>query len=132
MVDDWGGSMGKWGGVFQREKWDHKGYASQTPKFIEKVKDGIVEWGYAGQRSSDATDNISVADLRWLLRYVGRISDGQIRAGLQASGATPEEVRYFVPSIRNRIDQMRSAARPVGKPKNRAGAAWVSIPSPGR
>jgi hypothetical protein len=111
LVTDWGGSMGKWGGVFKREKWDSKGYASQTPEFIRKVKDGIVEWGYHGQRTSDGSHNISVADLRWVLRYVGRIGDAQIRAGLVASGATPAEVASFAPAIRARINQMRSAVR---------------------
>ena len=113
MVTDWGGSMGKWGGVFGREKWDAEGYASQTPDFIDEVEDGIVEWGYKGQRTSDGKDNISVADVRWLLQYVGRISDSQIRAGLQASGATAAEIRLFAPAIRTRINQMRSAARHV-------------------
>ncbi len=113
LVTDWGGSMGKWGGVFGREKWDSKGYASQTPEFIKKVKDGIVEWGYSGQRTSDGTQNISVTDLRWVLRYVGRIGDAQIRAGLLASGATPAEANSFAPAIRARINQMRSATRPT-------------------
>jgi hypothetical protein len=116
-VLDWGGSMGTWGGVLRREKWDSEGYASQTPKFIEKVKGGFVEWGYKGQRTSDAAENISVADLRWVLRYVGRITDGQIRAGLRASGATPQQVSTFTAAIRARVNQMRSAARSTGRAK---------------
>jgi hypothetical protein len=115
LVTDWGGSMGKWGGFFRREKWDSDGYASQTPDFIQKVRGGIVEWGYKGQRTSDETKNISVTDLRWVMQYVGRIGDAQIRAGLQASGATPAEVSSFASAIRARINQMRSAARPSAR-----------------
>ena len=75
----------------------------------------IVEWGYKGQRTSDETKNISVTDLRWVMQYVGRIGDAQIRAGLQASGATPAEVSSFASAIRARINQMRSAARPSAR-----------------
>ena len=109
-VTDWGGSMGKWGGVVGREKWDCEGYVSQTPDFIKGVKNDMVEWGYKGARTTDATQGISVADVRWSLQYLGRIRDAQIRAGLQASGATPAEVNCFAPAIRNRINQLRSVA----------------------
>ncbi|MEP7364939.1 MAG: hypothetical protein ABI972_16935 [Acidobacteriota bacterium] len=117
FVADWGGSMGKWGNVIGREKWDSAGYAAQTPEFIEEVKDGIVKWGYHGQRTSDATQDIHVSDLRWILKYVGRITDAQLRAGLRASGATPAEVNTFTGAMRARINQMRSAARPQPLPK---------------
>jgi hypothetical protein len=116
LVTDWGGSMGKWGTVMGRAKWDSEGYASQTPHFIQKVEGGVVKWGYHGQRTSDAVDDISVADLRWLMRYVGRITDTQIRAGLRASGATAAELKSFAPAIRARIEQMRSAARSQPRP----------------
>jgi hypothetical protein len=110
LVTDWGGSMGKWGGVFGREKWDCEGYVAQTPKFIQGVRDGMVRWGYRGQHTSDATEDISVADVAWSLQYIGRITDPQIREGLQASGATPEEENCFAPAIRARIEQIRSVA----------------------
>lgn len=107
MVTDWGGSMGKWGGVAGREKWDAKGYEKQTPDFIKGVEHGFVEFGYSGQHTGSFKEGISVKDVKWLLRYVGRITDQQIRDGLKASGATREEVDSFTRSIRNRIDQMR-------------------------
>lgn len=37
LVTDWGGSMGKWGGFISREKWDCKGFSSQTKDFIKGV-----------------------------------------------------------------------------------------------
>jgi hypothetical protein len=106
VVTDWGGSMGKWGGFLTREKWDVGGYEEQTPDFIEGVEDGFVEWGYSGQHTGSFNEDISVMDVKWLLRYIGRISDRQIRDGLRASGATPDEVERFTRAIRNRIDQM--------------------------
>jgi hypothetical protein len=106
MVTDWGGSMGKWGGVMSREKWDAKGYEKQTQDFIKGVERGFVEFGYSGQHSGDFKQGIRVSDVKWLNGYIGRITDQQLRDGLRASGATPEEVEILTRSIRIRINQL--------------------------
>jgi hypothetical protein len=106
LISDWGGSMGKWGNFFCREKWDPKGFHKQTRNFIKGVDGNFVEFGFSGQHTSDFKNDIRVSDLKWLLQYVGRITDRQLRAGLQASGASPVEVEYFAPSMRDRINQM--------------------------
>ncbi|MBI3652773.1 MAG: hypothetical protein HY231_17255 [Acidobacteria bacterium] len=108
LVTDWGGSMGKWGSYFSREKWDCHGFAEQTRKFIKGVKHGNVEFGYSGQRTEDIRDGIKVSDLRWLMNYVGRITDQQIQAGLRASGATAEEVACFTKALRERLQMMKN------------------------
>ena len=110
VVTDWGGSMGKWGNYFTREKWDCEGFTDQNRKFIEKVKDGQVEFGYSGQHTDDIRKGITPRDVSWLLGYIGRISDAQLRAGLRASGATAEEVRCFTSALRDRINQLKRAA----------------------
>jgi hypothetical protein len=107
MVTDWGGSMGKWGGVAGREKWDARGYEKQTSDFIKGVKGGFVEFGYSGQHTGSFKEGIRVDDVKWVLGYIGRITDQQIKDGLQASGATPDEVDRFTRAIRDRIEQMR-------------------------
>lgn len=107
MVTDWGGSMGKWGGFISREKWDCKGFRSQNKDFIKGVKGDIVEFGFSGQHTDSFKNDIRVSDLKWLLQYVGRISDEQFRAGLRVSGATQDEVECFTRSMRERIDQMK-------------------------
>jgi hypothetical protein len=106
-VTDWGASMGKWGGVMGREKWDCEGFTSQTTHFITGVQDGLVQWGYHGQHTNDFVGGIRVADVKWLLHYVGRITEHQMRAGLAASGATPEEVACFTAALQARIQQMK-------------------------
>lgn len=111
MVADWGGAMGKWGGFITREKWDCKGFQSQTRDFIKGIKGDLVEFGYSGQHTSDFKNDIAKSDLKWLLQYVGRITDDQLRAGLQASGATAEEVECFTQSLRDRINQMKAASQ---------------------
>ena len=107
LVTDWGGSMGKWGRIFTREKWDCDGFTEQTQDFIKGVKDGKVEWGYTGKHTSGAKDDITLGDVKWLLGYLGRLTDHQIIMGLQASGATKSETQCFAKAIRNRIDQMK-------------------------
>jgi hypothetical protein len=110
FIADWGGAMGKWGKVISRDKWDAKGFAEQTPDFVKGSHAGIVDWGYVGQRTEDQVHDIRVSDVAWLLRYLGRITDDQLRAGLAASGATPEEVDSFTASLRNRIQQLQRIA----------------------
>jgi hypothetical protein len=110
VFSDWGGSMGKWGGVFGREKWDAKGFASQTSKFVKGVNGDVVEFSYSGQRTKDVAEGIRIADVRWSLNYIGKITDQQLRDGLEAAGATPEEVEVFTTSIRDRINQLKRAA----------------------
>lgn len=107
LVTDWGGSMGKWGGYLNREKWDCRGYTQQTPKFVIGIRGDYFVWGYTGQHTKDFTDGITISDVRWLLRTLGRITDSQLRDGLQASGATPEEVDCFARAVRDRINQLK-------------------------
>ncbi len=107
LIIDWGASMGRWGSPFERTKWDAEGFEAQTPSFVTGVTDGVVSWGYVGQRTDDAREGIKVSDVRWLYGYVGRITDRQLVEGLAASGATPEEAEQFTRALRARLEQLR-------------------------
>jgi len=111
LITDWGGSMGKWGGVISREKWDCRGFRGQTKDFIKGAKGDQIEFGYSGQHSTTFKNGIRASDVKWVMQYLGRVSDEQLRAGLQASGATSEEVECFTQSLRDRINQMKNVAR---------------------
>lgn len=118
LIVDWGGSMGRWGGtVVTRGRWDHAGFAAQTPQFVTGVANGLVQFGYTGQRTGDARANIRVEDVAWLCRYLGRMTDDQLRTALTASGATAEETDSFAASLRDRIGQLQRVANdwPVGQ-----------------
>jgi hypothetical protein len=106
--DDWGASMGRWGNALTREKWDCEAYSEQTPHFVKGVEDGFVRWGYAGTNAQDVTDGISVDDVRWLLKYLGKITDRQLETALRSSGAEEDEVSCFSQAIRERIRQLQS------------------------
>jgi hypothetical protein len=107
LITDWGGSMGRWGGnIVTRGRWDPPGFAAQTPQFVTGVENGMVLFGYAGQRTADMTSGIRVEDAVWLCGYLGRITDGQIHAALIASGASDDEAASFTVSLRDRISQL--------------------------
>ncbi len=107
LVIDWGASMGRWGDPFTRTKWDCHGFAAQTPDFLTRDDTGALRWGYVGQRTDEMRERITDADLRWLYRYLSRITDAQLRAGLRSSGATHEEADCFTRALRSRIEQLR-------------------------
>jgi hypothetical protein len=108
---DWGASLGRWGGIATRSKFECKGYSAQTQDFVQGSENGIVRWGYMGKHNEDIVKNIRVSDVQWLLQYLGRITDEQLRRGLAASGATPEEMDCYVRSIRQRINQLQAVAK---------------------
>ena len=107
VVSDWGGSMGKWGGFFSREKWDCDGYQDQSKDFVKGVERGEVKWGYSGQHTDAIRDGIRVEHVRWLLGYLGRVTDDQIRAALRASGASASEEECFARAVRLRISDLQ-------------------------
>ncbi|HVF48926.1 MAG TPA: hypothetical protein VNA19_02490 [Pyrinomonadaceae bacterium] len=111
LIIDWGAAMGKTGSPLTRTKWDCAGYESQNAEFITGVKEGIVEWGYTGQRTDEATEGITIEDVRWLYGYIGRIRDHQLREGLLASGATGDEAECFTRAIRERIRMLGRVSR---------------------
>ncbi len=111
LVTDWGGSMGKWGGVLSREKWDCKGFSGQNKDFVKGVKGDLVQFGYSGQHTDSFKNDIRISDVRWLLQYLGRVTDDQIRAGLQSSGATSDEAACFTAALRDRINQLKNVAK---------------------
>ena len=110
FVDDWGASMGRWGGAASRSKWDCAGYAEQTPEFVSGVHEGTVEWGFGGKHEGDIKEKIRVEDVRWLLQYLGRLTDDQITGALASSGATPGQLECYARAVRNRIDQLKRIA----------------------
>ena len=107
LITDWGGSMGRWGGtVVTRGRWDPEGFEAQTPQFVTGVSGGFVRFGYSGQRTADMSGGITVNDAGWLYRYLGRITDAQLRDALEASGASADEVTRFSRALRERISQL--------------------------
>jgi hypothetical protein len=107
---DWGATLGGWGGLLKRDRWDLAAYDRQTRGFVKGVRNGFVVFSYCGKHNDDLTHGITIQDVRWLLPYLSRITSAELRAGLVASGATAANADGFTRSIQNRIMQLRRIA----------------------
>jgi hypothetical protein len=112
--DDWGATMGKWGGFFQRDKWNPAGYEQQTRTFVRAAPGGKIEWGYRGKHNQDITSGITGAHISWLMTYLTRVTDDELRAGLRASGATGAAIEIYTRCLRERIMQLERVSGPAG------------------
>jgi hypothetical protein len=111
LITDWGGAMGCWGSnVLSRGRWDSAGFERQTAEFVTGVEDGIVHFGYRGQRTEDVAFDISVDHVRWFAPFADRLTEDNLRKGLLASGATDSEASQFARALRARIDQLIAVA----------------------
>jgi hypothetical protein len=110
-VTDWGGSMGRWGHLFFREKWDCEQFADQSNEFIRIDEDGEVRFGFLSwNNDGDFKDDITVADVRWVAKRMNRITDSQLRTALRRSGATAHEAQHFTQALRARMKHLESVA----------------------
>jgi hypothetical protein len=111
LITDWGGSMGKWGAnIVNRDRWDPEGFEAQTPAFATAVHDGIVSFGYAGQRTADIAHGISIEHARWFYGIAGGLRERQLVEALAASGASEAEQTRFARAIVARIRQLGEIA----------------------
>jgi len=104
---DWGSGMGLWGDKSGQSDWACADYSRQTSEFVKGVVNGQVVFGYEGHHNDDFKTNIHPADVAWLMKSLGQIRDDQLRAALQASGATRDELVCFTKAIRERIEQLK-------------------------
>ena len=115
LIIDWGAALGAWGSnILSRGRWNSEAFASQSEQLSTGVDGTRVTWGYAGQRTADAVENISIEDVRWLYQRIGGLTDQQLADALRASGATAEEVVAFTTAILERIQKLQSVAQADG------------------
>jgi hypothetical protein len=50
-------------------------------------------------------------DAAWFMKYLGQITDDQLRAALQAAGAAATEKECFTKAFRSRIEALRAVAK---------------------
>jgi hypothetical protein len=107
---DWGAGFGRWGNLSGQSNWRCADYTAQSAEFVLGVRKDRIRFGYVGHIPGFSA-GITRADVAWLLRYLGRVSDDELRAGLRASGATPDEEQCFAHALKLRIEALRSASR---------------------
>lgn len=110
-VVDWGASFGRAGSMFKRNRWDWEGYRLETPNFVRLGSDGRLRWRYKGRHGDDITAGVGVEDVRWILPYLSRISDDDLKTGLAASGASEAVAGEYARLIRQRIIQLQNVAQ---------------------
>ena len=108
---DWGSGMGAWGDKTGQTDWRCKDYAAQTPQFVKGVANGYVVFGYEGHMRDGFQTGIRPSDVAWLMKYLGQLTDAQLRAGIRAAGGSASDETCFTAAIRARIEQLRRAAR---------------------
>jgi len=91
-------------------RWDCDGFEAQTASFVTGTADGIVNFGYVGQRTADIARGITVDHVRWFHRIAGQLREHQLVEALAASGATPVEQTRFARALLARIDQLGSVS----------------------
>ena len=106
-VNDWGESLGSWGRHnITHDRWNCAEFSGQSIDFVKGVRDGHVQFGFSGQHTEDFMSDITVDDVRWIMKYLGRIQDAQLLAGLRAAGADEKEAACFAGELRARIGQL--------------------------
>jgi hypothetical protein len=87
-----------------------EGFEAQTPGFVTGVTDGLVHFGYQGQRTGEIARGITVEEASWFYGYAGRMTDAALRTGLASCGASDEEAARFASALLDRIQQIGVAA----------------------
>jgi hypothetical protein len=107
-VKDWGQTLGGWGPGLKPNAWNCERFTAQTKTFLQGHKGNYLSFGFTGQHTTDFKNDITIENVRWLMRYLDRITDTQLHSGLKASGATPEEMACLATQLGERIKQLRA------------------------
>jgi hypothetical protein len=81
---------------------------------VERVDKGTLVFKYDGNINEGFRTGIPVAHAAWFMKYLGAITDAQLRAGVVASGAGEGEAACFTKALRERIEELRAATAKSG------------------
>jgi hypothetical protein len=110
---DWGSGMGKWGSAAgSNSNWNCADFTAQTPEFVQGVEHGAVVFGWSGAINAGFKTGITTPHVAWLMQYLGKVTDDELRGWLKAAGATDSEAACFTAALRNRIEQLRRVGGP--------------------
>jgi hypothetical protein len=76
-----------------------------TSKFIDKVKDNLIDFGYSGKHK-ERLAGITIAQAKWIGSWLARLSDGQVRDALRAGDYSSDEIQFLEKSLRSRINEL--------------------------
>jgi len=103
IISDLGATFGKTGGILSRSRNKPSDYVKA--EFVKKVDGNVIDFNYSG-KNQKLFDNITVADARWLARWLARLSDAQISDAFRAANYSAEEVAMLTTAVRARINTL--------------------------
>lgn len=107
-VTDWGATMGRPAELSGRSKWNCEQYAADSQHLVDGIDNGYVVFNYQGKQGHEVLRGIKVEDVQWLMSRLGRLTNTQIGAALEASGATVEEKNCYSQAFRTRLAQLKN------------------------
>jgi hypothetical protein len=106
VVRDIGAALGDTGKLFPRRNWI-EGFEQES--FIEGVKDGRIEFAFAG-RHQELLDMITPADLQWAATRLQRVTSQQWRDAFRAANYTDAVRDRYLRKIRQKVDEALKVA----------------------
>ena len=76
-------------------------------RFIDKVKDNQIDFGYHGKHK-DRLTGITVAHAKWLSARLSKLSSLQLRDAFRAGNYSLDEIQYLEKTVKARIDELAS------------------------
>jgi hypothetical protein len=111
---DWGDGFGRLGAIPVRANWQCQAFTEQSATFVRGVEKGLVNFGYDGNINEGFRTGIPASHVAWFMKYLGRITDAQLRTGFSASGASNAEAVCFTAAMRTRIEQLQAVGAKAG------------------
>lgn len=84
--------------------------SATAAKFIVKVKDNIIDFGYTGKHK-ERLAGITIAQAKWIGNWLERLSDGQLRDALRAGNYSAGEIEFLEKTFRTRINELIQLAK---------------------
>ena len=111
VVRDLGSALGTTGRIAPRK---NDVAAFERARFITGIRDGFVEFAYAGFHQELVRGRITPDDVRWACDLLGRMSEQQWHDAFRAGGFEPAVAARYITTLRARIAEGRRTAGPAG------------------
>jgi hypothetical protein len=85
--------------------WHSRSGTRINVRFIERVKNNLVEFGYAGKHKERMTQ-VTIQQAKWIGRLLARLSDQQLRDALRAGNYSVEQIEVLKDILRSRITEL--------------------------
>lgn len=102
VTRDLGAALGDWNAISPRK--NHPESFEAAP-YILGTSGGHVQFAYGGWYKNLVRDRISIEDVVWASRLLGRLSDKQWQDAFRAGGYEPAVANRFIAKLRQKIDQ---------------------------